>query len=46
MSNTTCEQRSPADIAYQHAVEVCERLVAELNKELKACTTQENSARA
>lgn len=29
-----------ADVAYQKAVDVCERLIAELDKELEKCTTQ------
>lgn len=37
----TNQPLTAADIAHQHAVEVCERLIAELDKELEKCTTQE-----
>lgn len=32
-----------ADVAHQKAVEVCERLIAELDKELAKCTTLETT---
>ena len=37
------QKLTAADIVYRHAVEVCERLIAELDKELEKCTTQETT---
>lgn len=33
-------KKTPADIAYEHAVEVCNRLISELDKEMERCTVQ------
>ena len=36
-------EKTAADIAYEHAVEVCNRLISELDKEMERCTVQETT---
>lgn len=44
MNKKSTVTKTPADIAYDHAVEVCNRIIAELDKEIEQCTTQETTA--
>lgn len=37
-------EKTLGDIAYEHAVEVCNRLISELDKEMERCTVQETTA--
>lgn len=43
MSRKQPSEKTPADIAYEHAVEVCNRLISELDKEMERCTVQETT---
>ena len=43
MSRKELARKTPADIAYEHAVEVCNILISELDKEMERCTVQETT---